>query len=352
MNNDPSPTLPADRPLLPTQHHEADINIRSSSQSPTPERQQHDAASSQSPSLPPSAKEGLSNKLEFLTHLSLNLDTLVYAELCILYYMDCSFFRLFIRWMAQTLFVSPKTQDSLLIVPNYHVSAIVAPNLFCMFLHLISSPPEAGEASRGYLHGGILVDFIGQRAPSSRFTLILLDAVVLAIQCLLITVNIEKERIWNVVKTPRVNANLGVTITVPVTGQDHDSEERGVSRDAPETDEVNEADNLEMRPLGNHNGGGVSDGEPVGEEGSRVLRQSGVQRTRQFEGLTDVLRSGNAIIGNFHIPQSLRNAWHSRENTPESVAAYTLQNVGYNATLAALAAQRRARLTATRPRQP
>ncbi len=161
----------------------------------------------------------------------------LYASGSYLYKADnlrcsCSFFRLFIRWMAQTLFVSPKTQDSLLIVPNYHVSAIVAPNLFCMFLHLISSPPEAGEASRGYLHGGILVDFIGQRAPSSRFTLILLDAVVLAIQCLLITVNIEKERIWNVVKTPRVNANLGVTITVPVTGQDHDSEERG-SREMP-----------------------------------------------------------------------------------------------------------------------
>ncbi|KAI0430626.1 DUF1746-domain-containing protein [Xylaria sp. FL1042] len=351
MNNDPSPTLPADRPLLPNQHHEADINIQSRPQSSAPERQQHDSAGSQGPSLSPPAKEGLAKKLDFLTHLSLNLDTLVYAELCILYYMDCSFIRLFIRWIAQTLFVSPKTEDTVLIVPNYHVSAIVGPNLLCMLLHLISSPLEAGEASRGYLHGGILVDFIGQKAPASRFTLILLDAVVLAIQCFMITVNIEKERIRNVIKPLRVNAIPGVSITAPATTQDHDSEERGVSRDAPEMDDVNETDNVEMRPLGNHNDGGVNDSESAGGEGSRLLRQSVVQRIGQSEGLVDVLRSGNAVIGNFHIPQSLRNAWHSRD-TPESAAAYALQNVGYNATLAALAAQRRARLTATQQRQP
>ncbi|KAH8167213.1 hypothetical protein CIB48_g1014 [Xylaria polymorpha] len=343
MNNDPSPTLPADHPLLPNQRHGADSHTQSDRQSPAPEREQHDSAGSQSPPLSPSAKEGLAMKLQFLVQLSLNLDTLA-----------CSFFRLFIRWMAQTLFVSPKTEDTVLIVPNYHISAIVAPNLLCMFLHLISSPLEAGEASRGYLHGGILVDFIGQTAPSTRFTLILLDAVVLAIQCFMVTVNIEKERIRNVIKPPRVNTgSTGITIAIPTTTQDHDSEERGVLRDAPEIDDLTDMDNIEMRPLGNHNGDGSSDGEIAGDgEGSRLLGQSGVTRASQSGDLTDVLQSGNAIIGNFHIPQSLRTAWHSTGNTPESAAAYALQNVGYNATLAALAAQRRARLTTTQPRQP
>ncbi|KAI0193235.1 hypothetical protein EV127DRAFT_452191 [Xylaria flabelliformis] len=354
MNNDPSPTLPAHHPLLPNQHHGAENDTHSDRrQSPGLGRQQHDSAGSQSPPLSPSAKEGLAMKLQFLMHLSLNLDTLAYAELCILYYMDCSFFRLFIRWMAQTLFVSPKTEDTVLIVPNYHISAIVAPNLLCMFLHLISSPLEAGEASRGYLHGGILVDFIGQKAPSTRFTLILLDAAVLAIQCFMVTVNIEKERIRTVIKPPRVNtSSTGIAIAIPTTTQDHDSEERGVLRDAPEIDDVNETDNVEMRSLGNHSSDDSSDGENVGGEGSRLFGQSGAQRTSQSEDLTDVLQSGNAIIGNFHIPQSLRTAWHSTGSTPESAAAYALQNVGYNATLAALAAQRRARLTATQQRQP
>ncbi|KAI3328946.1 DUF1746-domain-containing protein [Xylariaceae sp. AK1471] len=343
MNNDPSPTLPADPPFSSNQRHEAevDIDIQSNSQSPTPERQQHDSPDSQNPSLSQPAKEGLTKKLQFLVHLSLNLDTLV-----------CSFFRLFLRWTAQTLFVSPKTEDTVLIVPNYHVSAIIAPNLLCLFLHLISSPPEAGEASRGYLHGGILVDFIGQKAPSSRFTLVLLDAVVLTIQCFMITVNMEKERIRNVIKPPRINTNSGITVTVPTTSQDHDAEERGVLRDMPEIDEVDETDDMEMRPLGNHSGGGAGANEPTGGEGARLLRQSVAERSSQYEGLTDILRSGNGILANFHIPQLLRTAWHSRENSPESAAAYALQNVGYNATLAALAAQRRARLTSTQQRQP
>lgn len=265
---------------------------------------------------------------------------------------SCSFSRLLIRWIAQTLFASPKAEDTLMIVPNYHISAIVAPNLLCMFLHLIYSPSQAGEASRGYLHGGILVDFIGQKPPSSRFTLILLDVVVLAIQCFMITVNIEKERIRMVIKPPQANANPGVAIAVPLTAQDHDAEERGVARDAPEADEVNETDDVEMRPLGNRASGGVSDGEHVGREGTTLLRQSGVPRTGRLDGFTDVLRSGNAVIGNFNIPRSLRTAWHSAGRSPELVAAYALQNAGYNATLAALAAQRGVRLSATQSRQP
>ncbi|KAI1434593.1 DUF1746-domain-containing protein [Xylaria sp. CBS 124048] len=350
MNNDSSPTLPADRSLPPNQRHEFDIDISNISQSPTPGRQQHGSASSQNPSLSPSAKEGLSKKLQFLQHLCLNLDTLVYAELCILYYLDCSFLRLFIRWMAQTLFVSPKT-DTILAVPKYHVSAIVAPNLLCILLHLISAPLEAGEATRGYLHGGILVDFIGQKAPSSRFTLVMLDAVVLAIQCFMVTVNMEQDRIRNVLEPPRPNGNLGIGTAVQATTQDHDSEERGVLRDAPDIDEVNETDDVQMRPLGNHNDHGANDGQPVGSEGSRLLRQSGVQRTSQFEDLADALQSGNAVLGNFHIPRSLRSAWHSREHTPESTAAFALQNVRYNVILAALTA-RRARLNAAQRRQP
>ncbi|KAI1158167.1 DUF1746-domain-containing protein [Nemania serpens] len=354
MNHDLSPTLPADRPLLPNQHHETDIDIdiQRDSRPPAPEGHQHDSASAQRPSLSPSAKEGLVKRLQFLVHLSLNLDTLAFAELCTLYYMDCSFSRLFLRWIAQTLFVSPKTEDTVLIVPNYHVSAIIAPNLLCMFLHLISAPLEAGEASRGYLHGGIIVDFIGQRAPSSRFTLILLDAAVLAIQCVMITINIEKERIRNVIKPPRANTLSGTTLVASTTGQDHDSEERGVLRDAPEIDETNETNNVEMRPLASRSSGGLSDSESPGGEGSRLLRRSGIRQTSQSGSLVDVLRSGNAVIGNFNIPHSLRTAWHSRENAPEGVAAYALQNVGYNATLAALAAQRRARLAAAQQRQP
>ncbi|KAI0394807.1 DUF1746-domain-containing protein [Xylariaceae sp. FL0594] len=294
MNNDPSPTSPADPLIDPNQPHSPEIDHQRSQPASASGLRQNDitAAATAEPentSLSQSAKEGLSKKLQFLVDLSINLDALVIAELCVLYYMDCSFFRLFIRWMAHTLFASPKTEDTVLVVPNYHVTAVVAPNLLCIFLHLISSPLEAGEATRGYLHGGILVDFIGQKPPSSRFTLVLLDAVILALQCFLITVNMEKERIRNRIKPARASAIAGTPAAVPITGQDHDAEERGVLRDAPTIDETNDLDDIEMRPLENHNAIIAGNGEPAGRDESRPLRGSGAHRRDRLEVASDGL---------------------------------------------------------------
>ncbi|KAI0594328.1 hypothetical protein F4775DRAFT_596382 [Biscogniauxia sp. FL1348] len=341
MNNASSPTSPADPLPLSSHHHRED--------DADDESQQLGGAAGlqpQDPSLSQKAKEGLTKKLQFLSYLTINLDTMVHAELCVLYYMDCSFFRLMIRWVAQALFVSPKAEDTVLIIPNYHVSAIVGPNALCMFLHLVTSLPQASEASRGYLHGGILIDFVGQKAPSSKLTLLLLDLLVLALQCFMMTVNMEKERIRKVVKLSRRSASstdaAASLVTVPHTGQDHDAEERGVLRDAPTMDETND---IEMDSLLNN---GDNDGRREVGEGAGLLPQA-TTRSSEFEGLTDILRSGNAVLANFNIPQSLRTAWHNRD-APDSAAAYTIQNVGYNATLAALAAQRRARLAAIQQR--
>ncbi|KAI1082838.1 DUF1746-domain-containing protein [Whalleya microplaca] len=328
MNNDSTPTSPAD-PHRTSRHLQED-NADDPSDQP-----QNGSAATQGPSLSKKAKDGLSKKLQFMVHLTVNLDTLV-----------CSFLRLMMRWVAQTLFVSPKPEDTVLIIPNYHVSAIVGPNVLCMLMHLLSSLPQAGEAARGYLHGGILFDFVGQKPPSSRLTLLVLDLMVFALQCLMMTVNMEKERVRKVVKPPRQLIATVDATGVTTTSQDHDAEERGVLRDAPVLDETND---IEMQSL-LHNEGGES--QRSGEEMTGLPRRTSASTGNGLEGLADTLRSGNAVLANFHVPQALRTAWYNRGNTPESAAAYAIQNVGYNATLAALAAQRRARLAAAQQRQP
>ncbi|KAI1345111.1 DUF1746-domain-containing protein [Xylariaceae sp. FL0016] len=345
MNNASSPTSPVDLPSHNRTENDADDVSSPSPSLDVPSRPPHGGATNrQSPSLSQKAKDGLTKKLHFLAHLTQTLDSLVYAELCIIYYMDCSFLRLMLRWVAQALFVSPKAEDTLIAIPNNYVAAAVVPNLLCMLLHLISSLPEANEAARGYLHGGILVDFVGQEAPSSRFTLLALDVAVLALQAFMMTVNMEKDRVRNVVKPPQrsVDSASGIGLAAPTTTQDHDAEERGVLRDAPMMDET---DDLEMQPLR------TSDNEAEDQGAASGLpRRSTAQSDDQYDGLMDTLRSGNAILANFNIRQSLDIAWHSRETTTESAAAYAIQNVGYNATLAALAAQRRARLATTQQR--
>ncbi|KAI5866866.1 DUF1746-domain-containing protein [Durotheca rogersii] len=343
MNNVPTPTSPADPHRASHDRREEDADGPAPSPGPAPD-QDHDGSTTaaQNPSLSPAAKEGLTKKLQFVVHLSISLDSLVYAELCALYYMDCSFFRLVIRWIAQSLFISPKADDTILIIPNYHVSAIVGPNLICVLLHLLTSLPHAGEASRGYLHGGILFDFIGQKAPSSKLTLVLLDLVVFGLQSLMLAVNMERDRIRKVVNPVRQIDGAEDTTVAAATTQDYDAEERGVLRDAPVTDGTGD---IEMQPLGRtHDNGDLPDTERAGLLGQPA------GPARDLEGLADTLRSGNALLASFHIRQTLRTAWNTRTNTPESTAAYAIQNVGYNATLAALAAQRRARLAAAQPR--
>ena len=221
------------------------------------------------------------------------------------------------------------------------VLAIVVPNVLCMLLHLVCSLPEAGEAARGYLHGGIIIDFVGQKAPTSKFSLLFLDCVVLALQCFMMAVWVERDRLRKIVmplrgSRSRTQDAQETETAANTTGQDLDSEERGVLRDAPRTgDETND---IEMRPLTDRNDSNELEDPEDGKDESRSLMGSSTQEGGS-PSLSDVLRSGNAVLADFHVIHALRNS----SNDYQSAAAYSLQLGGYTATLAALAAERRAR---------
>lgn len=87
MNHDPTPTSPADQDPNPNRPEDdtADDDNGASS------RQQNGSAAStrrRRPKLSKKAKAGLTKKLQFLLHLLMSLDALIYAELCVLYYME------------------------------------------------------------------------------------------------------------------------------------------------------------------------------------------------------------------------------------------------------------------------
>lgn len=98
MNNAATPTEPADPDPNPAgrQHRaEQDDSQQRSSASPAapastqaPDDAATGSATQQLPALSQKAKAGLAKKLAFLMHLNMSLDTLIYAELCILYYME------------------------------------------------------------------------------------------------------------------------------------------------------------------------------------------------------------------------------------------------------------------------
>ena len=190
------------------------------------------------------------------------------------------------------------------------------------------------------------MDFIGQKAPSSRFSLLLLDFVILGIQCVMLAVHQESEKLWKVVR-PRTAtsavpsgepAPAAAASTVTPTIQDHDAEERGESRDLAQGPD--DSDEIELQPLVGSNGSGAGTGLSAGTADRRGIRRA--SRTVSSEQLTETLVSGNAVLADLHVINSIRMA----SNDYQSAAAYSLQSLGYTATLAALAAERRARFGA------
>ncbi|KAH7364569.1 hypothetical protein BKA65DRAFT_370926, partial [Rhexocercosporidium sp. MPI-PUGE-AT-0058] len=280
-------------------------------------------------------------KFEFINNLTLHLDILIYVELCILYYMDCSLFRLLLRAVNQMMFLSPKPQ----FIPTApihrpYIGAIFAPNIICILLHILTARSEAGEAMRGYLHGGVIIDLIGQKGPTSKFHLVVLDLLVLGLQCFMLAVHVERERLSAVKE--------GLSSTVPtaatdlpreavVSAQNLDAEERGEMGGAIVTSEGD----MEMQPMIPRSDGPSSSRNEVDEERNeereRLLAEPTAPQQDDDDGTLDILWSGSAIVADFYVMHTLRRQWLDYGNATESA----IQTVGFSAEFAAVTASRR-----------
>ncbi|CAK7266311.1 hypothetical protein SEPCBS57363_002026 [Sporothrix epigloea] len=316
-------------------------------------------------------REAVKKKLSFYTDMMSQLDMLVYAELCALYYLDCSFFRFFIRAVAHSFFLSPKAEDFAIVLDarRPHVFVVVASNFLSLLAHSLGALPKASEANRGYLHGGVIIDFIGQSAPKSKLSLVALDLLVFVVQCLMLAIHTEREAMRRVVSPLRTVAAASTTTPVAAaaaaavartggaplpppaasppaaTLQEHDAEERGVqprprstagtstdptSSRTDETFPTSEDDRLHKIDVGG-SGGAASPEETAEHE-------------------LDALSSGSNI-GDFYMVHTIRRAVQERQGDS---AAQSLQSIGYAVTLARMAAERRTRAgaaSAVRPAQ-
>lgn len=161
---------------------------------------------------------------EYLDHLLRSLDMIAYCHFSYLYFLDCSLFRFIIRSAIQLNFLTPKP-------PNFPVHsqrrpAIVAlfgSTAFCFLCHVLGAAPSAGELSNGYLHGGFIIDFIGQEGPISKWRLGFMDVVILSLQIVMLSLVVSKQEQEAADMTTDERRTLA-----PI--QDLESEERGEAR--------------------------------------------------------------------------------------------------------------------------
>jgi len=211
-----------------------------------------------------------------------------------------------------------------------YVPAIFVPNVICMLLHIFTARSEAGEAMRGYLHGGIIIDLIGQKGPTSKLHLLLLDFMILGLQCFMLAVHVERERL-----AAALAAFLKPSTDEPrvevISAQDQDAEERGELREG--------RSDTEMQQMGSQADGPSTDRPgDVGLERARLLDEPPPREDiEDDDNPLDMYWSGTAIIADFHILHTLRRQWEDRGNA----SASALQTVGFSAEFAAVTANRR-----------
>ncbi|KAI9741085.1 MAG: nuclear protein localization protein 4 [Cirrosporium novae-zelandiae] len=135
-------------------------------------------------------------KAELLDGLLRDLDILIYAHLSVLFYMDTSFILFIVRAVFQLFYLTPKPA----IFPDppkdrRYIRALVLANILPIVQHLLLDAPSAGLASRGYIHGGLFIDFIGEKGPISKGRLILFDIIVASLQLVMLGVYVDWRRV-------------------------------------------------------------------------------------------------------------------------------------------------------------
>lgn len=238
------------------------------------------------------------------------------------------------------MYLTPKEESFALLMPatQLHVVLILVPNLLCMALHLFGSLPTGPDYHRGYQHGGMIIDFIGQMPAAYRLYYLLADLLILSLQCLMLTIHNHRESLRVALKTFR--PLLSELLLEPIAArsvEDLDAEERGVSRHVPGM-MINETDEIELQQLGRPgDGDGEGEGSEERNEQSGAAAGDGSSDEPPRTHLSDIMSSGNAVLSEYHIIHTMRNA---AMNTGGSTAL-SLQSIGYRATMAGIQTRRR-----------
>ncbi|OKL62022.1 hypothetical protein UA08_02526 [Talaromyces atroroseus] len=233
-------------------------------------------------------------KIALIDRLLRELDIVIYCELAALYYMDCAFFLFALRLIVQLIFFTPKAPPFDPTRSQPFIGAIFGSNLMCIFLHIIAIHPSAGEETRGYLHGGLFIDFVGQKAPVSRIRLVMFDFLVMLVHLVMLGLVVERVRTDTDHQTTGNDESTSADSANPE--QDYDAEERGILRSETNNDSSSASSGSRDSSLERT----VLLAEPD-EDGSSPI-------SRNMHPL-DTLFSGAALIMDMGLLDTIRDQW-------------------------------------------
>jgi hypothetical protein len=182
--------------------------------------------------------------------------------------------------------------------------ALLSSNALCLLLHIWLSAPSAGEVTRGYLHGGLAMDFIGQAGPTSKLYLVLLDLLIMFLQLTHMAAFMVQSRLKEASAPPTANAIEAEAIErqqPPPPGQDLDAEERGVIR----SDEQQDIEMQTLNPPGT--AGAESADPPAAAESSDREALLAPEAPRTDAYIFDAFHSGQIVIADLDLRRRIQD---------------------------------------------
>ena len=204
------------------------------------------------------------------------------------------------------------------------IGMIIGTNILCFILHAYFARPEAGEATRGYLHGGLAMDFIGQKGPTSKLHLLCLDVLVLLLQVLHIGILTVKKKARAAAESPTTTTTSAPrTVPTAPSQQNLDFEERGQLRsDHQQVDielqELNSDGATARQHISREPDGPEED--TGGEERQRLLQTTETPRSDRH--IFDAFNSGEIMVADLNLYKIMKEQFMlSREAVENAQSA-------------------------------
>lgn len=191
-----------------------------------------------------------------------------------------------------------------------------------MISHTFFTHSEAGEETRGYLHGGLFIDFIGQKAPIPLLRLLAFDTLIMVLDFIMLGLIIERVKTNEAVAPPSTSTPTETEAPAP-TQQDHDSEERGILRQTSEP--ARGDDGVELHDLGSRPTEPRTSIDEQLERTELLTDHAEAHRAKDSHFL-DTFASGEAVIMDIGLFDIVRDQWRY------SAATATTRRAPYNET--------------------
>ncbi|KAL2889409.1 DSC E3 ubiquitin ligase complex subunit 4 [Ceratocystis lukuohia] len=259
----------------------------------------------------------LTKKLQFVTNILGSLDSLVYVQLATLYYMDflalgacanppfscgarCSLFLFLPRVVAHYTYLTPQPENlNISTAAPANLLGILIPNTLAMAWHLLVALPVASEATRGYMHGGIIIDLIGQKPPITRLVLLALDLFIMILQLIMLAVHLDRDNLRTQIDPKRISPLM--LLNLISVARALDQAERGMLPSEPLVPSSSTSEGQQQVASAPS-----SPGDAASEDGSSLLSRNTADAITSHPDRLDELSSGIAVVGEYNLVGTFR----------------------------------------------